>query len=363
MKQWMGTRRYVYNKVLSKIKGGIDKINFFDLRNKYVTAKDNPDIKDFELEVPKDIRAGSIRDIVKNYKTSFLLLKNRTISGFNMGYCLKKNNPSIEIPKSSIKLENNKLFIYKTYLPNNIRSGKDKMLKNISINHDCRLQLKNNQWYLIIPIDAEIKPVTSKKNWCSLDPGERTFQTVYSEEMILQIKVRKTLLKSLQHKIDNFKSLRDRNIISRSRFKRRERIVYRNIENLISDLHHKTANILTKTFNHIIIPIFESQKIVNKSNNKDLNRNLLCLQHYKFRERLTNKCQLRRCSIDVCTEEYTSQTCGCCGKLTKVGSKDIFKCNSCGQIIDRDLNGARNIAIKRLNEKQHHLIPSQLYEG
>ena len=108
MKQWMGTRRYVYNKVLSKIKGGIDKINFFDLRNKYVTAKDNPDIKDFELEVPKDIRAGSIRDIVKNYKTAFLLLKNRTISGFNMGYCLKNNNTSIEIPKSSIKLENNK---------------------------------------------------------------------------------------------------------------------------------------------------------------------------------------------------------------------------------------------------------------
>ena len=359
----MGTRRFVYNKVLSKIKSGVEKINFFDLRNKYVTSKGNTDIKDFELEVPKDIRAGSIRDIVKNYKTAFSLLKNRTITGFNMGYCLKKNNPSIEIPKSSIKLENNKLFIYKTYLPNKIKTGKDKMLKTITINHDCRLQLKNNQWYLIIPIDAKIETGGIKKNWCALDPGERTFQTVYSEEMILQIKSRKTLVKKLQHKIDSFNSLRAKKIISRSSFKRRERIVYRNIENLISDLHHKTANILTANFKHIIIPIFESQKLVNKSKNKDLNRNLLCLQHYKFRERLTNKCQLRGCSIDVCTEEYTSQTCGCCGKLTKVGSKDVFKCNYCNQIIDRDVNGARNIAIKRLNEKQHHLIPSQLYGG
>ena len=91
MKNWMSTRRYVYNKVLEKIKKENEKINFFDLRNKYVTSKDNPLVEEWETETPKDIRAGAVNDVVNNYKTSFSLLKNRQISGFNMSYQSKKN--------------------------------------------------------------------------------------------------------------------------------------------------------------------------------------------------------------------------------------------------------------------------------
>jgi transposase len=39
-----------------------------------------------------------------------------------------------------------------------------------------------------------------------------------------------------------------------------------------------------------------------------------------------------------------------CGKLNKtLKGKDIFRCDSCGLIIDRDVNGARNIAIKLID--------------
>jgi putative transposase len=57
------------------------------------------------------------------------------------------------------------------------------------------------------------------------------------------------------------------------------------------------------------------------------------------------------CFVDECTEEYTSQTCGKCGALNKIGSSEIYKCEieKCGFTMDRDVNGARNIAIKRLN--------------
>ena len=58
----------------------------------------------------------------------------------------------------------------------------------------------------------------------------------------------------------------------------------------------------------------------------------------------------KHCTIDICTEEYTSQTCGSCGVLTKVNGKDVFHCSQCGIMIYRDVNGARNIAIKRLDE-------------
>ena len=110
----MGTRRYVYNKALEKIKNG-EKANFYDLRNKIVTAKNNDTINDWELDTPKDIRAGAIRDLVKNHKTAFSNLRNGNINGFKIGFCKKKNYPSIEIPKSAIKLENG-LSIFKTYI-------------------------------------------------------------------------------------------------------------------------------------------------------------------------------------------------------------------------------------------------------
>ena len=62
------------------------------------------------------------------------------------------------------------------------------------------------------------------------------------------------------------------------------------------------------------------------------------------------KCLLEKCTIDICTEEYTSKTCGQCGTIKNIGNKDIYCCNKCNLIIDRDVNGARNIAIKRLKE-------------
>ncbi len=42
--------------------------------------------------------------------------------------------------------------------------------------------------------------------------------------------------------------------------------------------------------------------------------------------------------------EYTFKIYGHCGALNNTGSRDIFSCNK----YNRDVNGARNIAIKRL---------------
>ena len=53
MRRWMGTRRFVYNRVLEKIKNKEEtKINFFALRNKYVIAKNNPLVEEWQTETP-----------------------------------------------------------------------------------------------------------------------------------------------------------------------------------------------------------------------------------------------------------------------------------------------------------------------
>ena len=48
------------------------------------------------------------------------------------------------------------------------------------------------------------------------------------------------------------------------------------------------------------------------------------------------------------TEEFTTKSCGCCGKLNDVKGNKIYKCKYCDYECDRDFNGARNIMIKNL---------------
>ena len=46
-------------------------------------------------------------------------------------------------------------------------------------------------------------------------------------------------------------------------------------------------------------------------------------------------------------EEYTSKTCGCCGKINhKLGGSKVFRCEEFQVVMDRDGNGARNILLK-----------------
>lgn len=389
MKGWMSTRRYVYNKVLAHIKKDKEKITFFDLRNKYVTAKNNPNVEVWETETPKDIRAGAVSDVVNNYKTSFSLLKNRQISGFNMRFQSKKiKEPSIEIPLSAVKAtiekvkrtkeeieivqakiaENKKaseiktkvkitkkdggIFIYKDIMKTKIKISKRQLKKDIIIENDCRLQLKNNQWFLVAPINVKEEKIEQKKEYCALDPGSRSFQTIYSETCVEQIKINKEIIKKLQVKLDHFKSLRDKKLIRKQSFKNRERRIYIKINNLMDELHHKTINYITKEYKSIIIPSFESQDMVKNSNNRYLNRSLLQLKHYQFQQRLKSKCEVRGCRMDICTEEYTSKTCGRCGELNDVKALDVYSCNKCKLVIDRDVNGARNIYIKVLNNRK-----------
>jgi len=385
----MSTRRYVYNKVLAHIKKDKEKITFFDLRNKYVTAKNNPNVEVWETETPKDIRAGAVSDVVNNYKTSFSLLKNRQISGFNMRFQSKKiKEPSIEIPLSAVKAtiekvkrtkeeieivqakiaENKKaseiktkvkitkkdggIFIYKDIMKTKIKISKRQLKKDIIIENDCRLQLKNNQWFLVAPINVKEEKIEQKKEYCALDPGSRSFQTIYSETSVEQIKINKEIIKKLQVKLDHFKSLRDKKLIQKQSFKNRERRIYIKINNLMDELHHKTINYITKEYKSVIIPSFESQDMVKNSNNRYLNRSLLQLKHYQFQQRLKSKCEIRGCRMEICTEEYTSKTCGRCGELNDVKALDVYSCNKCKLVIDRDVNGARNIYIKVLNNRK-----------
>lgn len=349
LRKWFNTTRYVFNRALEAVNKREERPNFMTLRNKFVTAKNNPLVKEWETETPKDIRAGGLRDLEKAFKTCFSNLKNNNITNFKVRFRSKRNgDASLEIPKSAVSLKSSGISLFPRFISGPIRTSKDKSLKDLKIEYDCRLQMKNDQWFLIVPYKQQGSDKIPPFGPCALDPGVRTFQTVYSENKVQKISVDKQVIKKLQDKLDLFRSLRDRKIIKKSSLKRREKKILTKLQNLIDDMHYQTIKKLTDEYQDIFLPNFESQEIARK--NKFGNRNLLQMRHFAFKERLKSKCELlKRTHLTICTEEFTSKTCGRCGKLNNsLGSSEIFTCPFCALTIDRDINGARNILIKNI---------------
>ena len=166
-------------------------------------------------------------------------------------------------------------------------------------------------------------------------------------------------------------------LLNRKAIKKKINRCYRKIHNLVKELHNQTSLYLCRNYDKILIPKFETQKMIkqnikrsNKNNIKKIKeeninvkekiRNyskkcrlngrvkfvLSMLSHYKFRQQLLNKCQEYGCLMEVVTEEYTSQCCGRCGKLDNVYINREKHCQHCSAEINRDINGARNILIK-----------------
>lgn len=355
LKKWHSTCRYVYNKGLADIKSGNSQINFQSLRNKFVTKQSrdgvrNPNVLDWELETPKEIRATALSDLTKAYDTAFTNLKRRNIQKFRMNFKRKKTDTSsIGIPQSAIKNnQNGTISIYATFMAP-IKVANDKRIRNQEILHDCRISEKHGKWFLCVPIRKSIHIGEKGVKVVALDPGVRKIQTAFSENEIIQFRQNPKLLVSLQKKISKLQSLRSKHKITNSHFKRGIHRVYSRSDNLIDELHFQTIAYLKKRYNLIFLPSFESQEMVKGGLGRRFNRNILSLKHYKFKQRFKSACLLERyVDIKIVSEPYTSQTC-ICGKLTKT-SKELFRCKWCGFECDRDILGARNILLKSMDE-------------
>jgi putative transposase len=209
----------------------------------------------------------------------------------------------------------------------------------------------------MVPYVKKVKPICINKV-CAIDPGVRTFMTGYDpsgqtfeishdNEYILK---KKRIIKQLQAKLSK---VTDK--VKRFRITRDIQNLYRKMKNYILDLHHKASKLLSENYSEVILPIFETKKMVQKEGrkiNSATANNMMILSHYKFRQLLNHKMAIRSGKLHLCTEEYTSKTCSICGRLNHyLGPSKVFECpfEDCGIVLDRDINAARNIYIKNYN--------------
>lgn len=324
-----------------------------------LVMKSDTDLNEDEMwqkEIPYDTRQLVLKDLIGNYKSCITNKKRGHIDKFNVGFKSKKNpNQVFFSSKTAIK----DFCIFKRRLKNKSKLKTRKRhscYNNYTPKHDFIVLKEYDKYYIIIPKERKTTFQQTNYNSVSLDPGVRTFQTYYSPDGIcgkIGDKIQNTI-NTLSTKVDNFKSLITKQIKRRTirNMKKRCNLLITKVKNIVRNLHWQACSFLVKNFQNIIIPHFKSKDMSNKNNrkiNKTTTRNMLGLSHFKFLEKLKFKCLEYQRNLIITSEEYTSKTCGNCGVLNHtLGGSKVFKCNKCKVVMDRDINGARNILIKYL---------------
>lgn len=322
--------------------------------------------------VPYEILDGAIIDFITAYTTQCKQGKR-----FEMKFLKKKDNHSLSIRARDIKRKG------KIVMFNGNKGSKN--LKNIKrrwslycypkifgsktnlackkkipiINHSCRLVWCKDRFELHVPVDIEIPPSKSTGVICALDPGVRTFQTIYGTDGVAYSVGNETLddqvklAQKLRNGI-NRDGIKVKNRKARRNLLKKASKIEQKIKDKNSDIHHKLCKFLTKRYDAIVIPRFSTKQMTMKHQlSKTTNRQMYRWGHYRFRTLLIAKGVKYGCKVMVGTEQYTSVTCGRCFNVKRdLGGNKVYCCNKCNAIFDRDLNAARNILMLNWNRFQ-----------
>lgn len=336
--KWLAACRYCYNQAISYQKQN-GKTSKLSLRNIIMQS----DLPEWVKETPCHIRQNAIFDAHQAYTAS----KD----------CKFRSHKA---PRQSIKFNNSNYKKGKWYpnLTKNFSYFSSESLPGNSDYSTSLIKVKSKGWFavFITEIKPEIKELDLGKV-IALDPGVRTFLTGFDGQKFVEfgagdigrISRLCSHLDSLMSKISLSKSKRQRSSMRKAAQRMRIKI-----RNLVDECHKKAASWLTKEYQIIFLPKFETSEMTKKKKRKihsKTARMMLTWAHYRFKQVLKNKAELNNCQVIDVTEEFTSKTCGHCGHVhQKLGGNKIFKCPECGYIQGRDKNGAFGILLKALSD-------------
>jgi len=204
------------------------------------------------------------------------------------------------------------------------------------------------KYFFNYPVDVDFYPEGDRRNESqvplmsskgeriiSLDPGVRKFMVGYDPNgkvLFVGKDAHKEIIHLLHEAQEN-----------------KKKDMWRKIKNKIGELHWKTIHYLMLHYDHIIIPDFKISKMLKGYKLSKQTKRMLCMYSFhSFMIKLKYKCEKNQKKLYVVDESYTSKTCTLCGKINDVKGSEVYRCVGCGNEVDRDVNGSRNILIKNL---------------
>ena len=134
--------------------------------------------------------------------------------------------------------------------------------------------------------------------------------------------------------------------IDKTEISKYKSILWSKEKNLVAELHWKTISFLVENYDIILLPDFRvSQMIKGKKLARITKRLMQMFSFCSFKEKLKYKCSMYNKKLIIVDESYTSCTCGRCGNIKRT-KLEVYSCDECGLVIDRDATGSRNIFIK-----------------
>ena len=344
-------------------------------------------------EVPYNARDEAMKEARANIKSAITNVKRGHIKHFTTPFRLKKNDTqTLPVRAQNITKD---LHIYPRMLFTKELVGSDssKPTKHVErcrkkTNYDASRTVRDSrllykrrakEWYLCLvsktdgqrdgprvcdnqatPSETPLSETTPTETSpsltvASLDPGNRTFFTWFSPthgigkvgegdgQKLIKICLHLDALygkraKATRHKKGN---------LNRAIAKLRKRL-----ESLRDDFHRKVSSWLTRTFDVIVLPVFNTHLMARRGQRKigtKTVRGLMTWAHGKFRQTLSAMCLRTGTALLHPSEAYTSKTCSTCGWVDqKLGGQEVFRCVNEHKNVDRDVNGARGILLRAL---------------
>lgn len=194
----------------------------------------------------------------------------------------------------------------------------------------------------------------------AIDSGVRSFATYFSANghlghigngafqriLNLHFKIDKLLVRIRDEK-DKSKKASLRREVRRARAR---------IVDLVDELHNKAVRYFVENYNIIFLPTFNVSEMVRRGTRekprkmrKSTVRAMQSMRFYEFGRKMEAACAARGIRCIRCNEAYTSKTNSFTGEIMpNLGGRDRFRYD--GVIVNRDINGARNILLRAMRD-------------
>ena len=361
----VGVCRYVYNMFIAHNK------EIYEAGGKFVSGKtfsvwlnneyipNNPD-KAWIKEVSSKSVKQSIMDADTAYRRAFDHLsrppkfKKKGVSDPKMYFVKTDKKAVIHCERHRIKIPTLGWVKLKEkgYIPVT-KSGK--VIKSGTVSKQA------GRYYVSVLVEEPdpAKTLNSKSAGIGIDLGLKDFATLSNGDVYKNInktarirKLEKKLKreqKSLSKKYEAKKKLFNKNVKGESysnieKQKLKVQKIHQRINNIRTDYVNKCVKSTVKTKPAYIT--IENLNVKGMMKNRHLSKAVAGQKFYEFRTKLTAKCDIENIELRVVDTWYpSSKMCHSCGLIKKdlKLSDRVYRCLSCGAVIDRDYNASLNL--------------------
>ena len=354
-----GAARFAYNAMLAHIKDALDvgekpEWSFWSIRKRWNADKDTLAVGEdgviWWAENSKEAYSSGIEALAKglsNWAKSRKGDRKGRRVGFPKFKSKSKTTPRfaytaggfglIEGDPKTLRLPK----IGRVHCMENVanRVGDGRVLRMTISQHAGR-------WYASLTVERDDKPVTNppKGGAVGVDLGVKTLATLSDGTVVENpryLRKSERKLKRAQREL----SRKTKGSNRRAKAKAKVARIHARVANQRSDTMHKLTTWLTNKYSDISI---EDLHVAGMVKNRHLAKSISDAAFGEFRRQLEYKAARTGVRLHVVNRWYaSSKTCSRCGSVkAKLSlSERTYRCDSCGLVLDRDLNAAINICV------------------